>query len=64
MFTTGDLVEVYPEFHEDDLPSLGIVIRQCTLKVPGMPGWVVVLRGDQLVHHPEDTLRLAKDKYQ
>lgn len=64
MFTTGDLIEVYPEFHEDDLPALGIVIRQCTLEADGGPGWVVVLRGDQLVHHPEDTLRLAKDKDQ
>jgi hypothetical protein len=58
---SGDLVEILPEFlDEDDPHSTGIIIRE-SLWDDGYrssaDSWWVVLRGDKLVQHPIDTFR-------
>ena len=57
----GDLVRVYPEFlDQEGEPDVGVIVG------PSAPeygyarsegdGWWIVLRGEVLVHHPEDTI--------
>jgi hypothetical protein len=61
----GDVVEILPEFlDEDDPHSTGIIIRESlwddgyrSSGENGSADWWVVLRGDKLVHHPSDTFR-------
>jgi len=53
----GDMVEVLPEFLEEDehIPSVGIIIRES--EEWGEGRWEV-LRGNCIVDHPTDTIRL------
>lgn len=60
----GDVVEILPEFlDEDDPNTTGIIIRESLWddgyrsSVDSDNSWWVVLRGDKLVHHPIDTFR-------
>ena len=59
----GDVVEIFPEFLDDDDPNtIGIIIRESLWddgyrsSVDSLSWWVV-LRGGRLIHHPSDTFR-------
>jgi hypothetical protein len=63
----GDLVEILPEFLDDDRNTAGIIIRESMwddgYRSSGenrCDSWWVVLRGGKLVHHPIDTFRKIK----
>ena len=63
----GDLVEILPEFLDDDDPNTtGIIIRESLWDGYRSPdendsfSWWVVLHGDKLVHHPIDTFRIIE----
>ena len=57
----GDLVRVYPEFlDQEGEPDVGVIVGPSTPEYGyarrEADGWGIVLRGDQLVHHPKDTI--------
>jgi len=60
-FKPGDLVRVLPEFldHEDE-EDLGVIVGPSTpdygYSRVGDNTWWIVLRGENLIHHPEDTI--------
>ena len=69
----GDLVEIYPEFLEEEEEegehSIGIIIResvwedgyQVRITPTWEEKWWVVLRGGRLIHHPRDTFKVLHE---
>jgi hypothetical protein len=65
MYNPGDLVRVFPEFldHEDE-PDLGVIVGPVWDTGKLMNGglqWWIVLRGEKLIHHPEDTISPVRE---
>ena len=56
----GDMVEVLPEFLEEEeyIPPVGIIL----MGSEEWGDWWVVLRGNRTVEHPPDTVRLIDDE--
>jgi len=65
-FKPGDLVRVFPEFldHEDE-QDLGVIVGPATTEhghpMHGGLQWWIVLRGENLIHHPEDTISPVRE---
>jgi len=62
----GDLVRVFPEFldHEDE-QDLGVIVGpvwDAGKLFHGGLEWWIVLRGEKLIHHPEDTISPVRDE--
>ena len=66
MYNPGDLVRVLPEFldHEDE-QDLGVIVGPSTpdygYSGAGDITWWIVLRGEKIIHHPEDTISPVRD---
>jgi len=66
-FKPGDLVRVFPEFlDKEGEQDLGVIVGPSTTSIshplPGGLQWWIVLRGEKLIHHPEDTISPVRDE--
>ena len=64
-FKPGDLVRVLPEFlDEEGEQDVGVIMGRYhhPLGLRGGLQWWIVLRGEELIHHPEDTIFPVRDE--
>jgi len=66
-FKPGDLVRVFPEFlDEEGEQDLGVIMGPSTPDYgytgAGDNTWWIVLRGEKIIHHPEDTIFPVRDE--
>ena len=65
-FKPGDLVRVRPEFlDEEGEQDMGVIVGpvwDAGKLVNGGLEWWIVLRGEKLIHHPEDTISPVRDE--
>jgi hypothetical protein len=66
-FKPGDLVRVLPEFLDEEGEQdvgviMGLLHPELEHLLRGGLQWWIVLRGEKLVHHPEDTISPVRDE--